>query len=82
MGLFGLNWTFNFKEGGTEALQRNIRNNPQIYTKDREFDAIVHDVFHRMELGDPRILKWDDQFKTIVGLYDQITSGSNMTEPI
>ena len=69
---FGMDFV---KEGGTEALIRNIQNTPQIITNDPKFDVVVKDIFERMEAGDPKVLKWDDQFKNIVGLYDQATQG-------
>ena len=70
----GIGFDF-IKEGGTEALIRNIQNNPQIITNDPSFDVVVKDIFERMEAGDPKVVKWDDQFKNIVGLYDQATQG-------
>jgi hypothetical protein len=71
-----MGFSFDFiKEGGTEALIRNIQSNPQIITNDPKFDVAVKDIFERMQAGDPKILKWDDQFKNIVGLYDQATQG-------
>src|SRR5271169_7050170 len=70
----GLGFDF-VKEGGTDALIRNIKNNPQIITNDPKFDVVAKDIFERMEAGDPKLLKWDDQVKNIVGLYDQATQG-------
>jgi hypothetical protein len=63
------------KEGGTEALIRNIKNNPRIITNDPKFDVVVNDLFERLEAGDPKLLNWDDRFKNIIGLYDQATQG-------
>ena len=63
------------KEGGTEALIRNIQNNPRIITNDPKFDVVVNDLFERVEAGDPKLLNWDDRFKNILGLYDQATQG-------
>lgn len=71
-----MGFSFDFiKEGGTEALIKNIQNNPQIKTNDPKFDVVVKDIFERMEAGDPKVLKWDDQMKNLVGLYDQATQG-------
>jgi hypothetical protein len=64
-----------FEKGGTEALIKNVINNPQILTGDPSFDIVVKDIFSRMEARDPKVLKWDDNFKNIVGLYDQATQG-------
>lgn len=68
---------FNFiTRGGADALIKNIRNNPQILTDDPKFDVVVSDIFERMQVGDPKVLNWDDRFKNIVGLYDQATKGT------
>lgn len=68
------------KRGGegllNQALIRNIKNNPQILTNDPKFDVVVSDIFHRIKAGDPKLLNWDDKFKAIVGLYDQVTQGT------
>jgi hypothetical protein len=72
---------FDFTKGGTEALIRNIANNPQILTGDPNFDIVVSDIFQRTVDGDPRILKWDSGFKNIVGLYDQVTQGTSKLSP-
>ncbi len=65
-----------FLEGnGLDALQRNIQNNPQISTGDAGVDMVVKDIFDRMMARDPKVLKWDENFRAIVGLYDQITKG-------
>ena len=75
MGFWGKTLGFDFEDGGREALIRNIKTNPQIATGDPKFDNVAKDIFERMAAGDPKVLKWDDQFKTIVGLYDQATQG-------
>lgn len=68
------------KRGGegllNQALIKNIKSNPQILTNDPKFDVVVSDIFHRIKAGDPKLLKWDDKFKAIVGLYDQVTQGT------
>jgi hypothetical protein len=60
---------------GVAALQRNISNNPQILTGDVKVDTVVKDIFDRMKAADPKVMKWDDNFRKVVGLYDQITQG-------
>ena len=65
------------KHGGNAALKRNIEADPQILTGDRQFDVVVADIFKRVAKEDPKVLKWDENFKHIVGLYDQATKGAS-----
>jgi len=63
------------------GLAKNVEKSPQIFTQDPEFDAIAGNVLSRMIAGDSKVLKWNDQIKTLVGLYDQGTQGANATVP-
>lgn len=65
----------NFEEIAVDALRRSIHDRPQIRSGDPEFDIVVTDIFHQMKAGDPRLASWDDKFKTVLGLYDQVTLG-------
>jgi len=67
------------KNGGAEALKRNIEADPQISTGDAEFDVFAADIFQRVGQRDPLVLNWNDEFKPIVGLYDQATKGGSDT---
>jgi len=58
-----------------EALIKNIKAHPQIPTGDASVDTIIKDIFDRMVARDPKLLRWDEAFKKIVGLYDQATLG-------
>ena len=64
-----------FMNGGKAALKRNMQRDPVVPTGDALFDMIASDIFVRMENEDPKVLRWDDEVKPIVGLYDQATKG-------
>jgi len=66
----------NLDKSGIAALQRNIESHPQILTGDANVDTVVKDIFTRIKASDPKVMKWDDNFKKIVGLYDQLTKGN------
>lgn len=63
--------------GGTDALKKNIEADPQILTGDPHFDVLAADIFQRVAQKDPLALNWNDEFKPIVGLYDQATKGTS-----
>src|SRR5271170_940861 len=63
--------------GGAEALKKNLEADPQILTGDPQFAAIAADIFQRVARKDPLVLNWNDDFKPIVGLYDQATKGTS-----
>jgi len=72
-----VDWTADWaKNGGSAALKRNIEADPQISTGDPQFDSVVSDIYERVAREDPKVLKWDENFKAIVGLYDQATKGT------
>jgi hypothetical protein len=64
-----------FEEKGKKALMKNVHDHPVIETGDPHFDVISADIMHRMEKGDPKVLDWNDNIRTLVGLYDQATTG-------
>jgi hypothetical protein len=61
--------------GGIDSLQKNIEADPQILTGDPQFDVMAADIFQRVARKDPMVLHWTDEFKSVVGLYDQATKG-------
>jgi hypothetical protein len=62
-------------EKGKIAMMENIHNHPLIETGDPQFDVISADIMQRMEAGDEKVLNWSDNVRTLIGLYDQATTG-------
>jgi hypothetical protein len=57
------------------AVLRNMRKKPAVPTGDPVFDALVQDIFRRMEARDSKVLALDDDILTVIGLYDQVVEG-------
>jgi len=63
------------KGPGRVAFLENVRSHPQILVGDPFFDTVAADIFARIDAEDELLLNWDDDFRAVVGLYDQATAG-------
>ena len=64
------------KGPGRIAFLENVRSHPQILVGDAFFDTLARDIFAKIGAEEEYLITWNDDFKAVVGLYDQATSGT------